>query len=154
MCKEAPVSPAQVDREALPMISLERRHVSNSSSSESEVLVNVSSFDSDLASSAPYALPVLLLDFLGSIGGSVRFKEDGFGGDSFFFLRFFSALYVRVQAVRESCYTYADVYCSAVAATFCMVPGRVYLHDVSMIVIGVEGAHQEEEDHLTTTWHV
>jgi hypothetical protein len=35
-----------------------------------------------------------------------------------------------------------------------MVPGRVYLHDVSMIVIGVEGAHQKEEDHLTTTWHV
>ena len=35
-----------------------------------------------------------------------------------------------------------------------MVPGRVYLHDVSMIVIGVEGAYQEEEDHLTTTWHV
>jgi hypothetical protein len=30
----------------------------------------------------------------------------------------------------------------------------IYLHDISMIVIGVEGAHyDEEEDHLTT-WHV
>jgi hypothetical protein len=31
----------------------------------------------------------------------------------------------------------------------------IHLHDVSMIVIRVEGAYQEEEeDHLTTTWHV
>jgi hypothetical protein len=29
---------------------------------------------------------------------------------------------------------------------FCMVIRRVYLHDVFMIVIGVEGAHQEEEE--------
>ena len=88
MCEEAPVSPAQVDGEALPRMSLERRHVSNSSSSVSEVLVDVSSSDSDLASSAPYALPVLLLDFLGLTGG-----EDSFREDSFFFLRFFSASY-------------------------------------------------------------
>ena len=83
------MSPAQVDREALPTMSFERRHVSISSSSESEILVNVSSSDSDLASSsAPYALPVFLLDFLGLTGGS-----GSFGDDSFFFLRFFSALY-------------------------------------------------------------
>jgi hypothetical protein len=30
----------------------------------------------------------------------------------------------------------------------------VCLHDVSMIVIGVEGADQGEENHLTTTWHL
>jgi hypothetical protein len=33
---------------------------------------------------------------------------------------------------------------SAVVATFCMVPGRVNLHDVSLMQIGVEGAHQED----------
>jgi hypothetical protein len=88
MCEEALVSPAQVDGEALLMKSLERRHVLNSSSSVSEVLVNVSSSNSNLASSAPYALPVFLLDFLGLTGGSGSFR-----GDSFFFLRFFLALY-------------------------------------------------------------
>jgi hypothetical protein len=66
-------------------MSLERQHVSNSSSSVSEVLVDVSSSDSDLASSALYALPVLLLDFLGLTGGSASFEEDGFRGDGFFF---------------------------------------------------------------------
>jgi hypothetical protein len=93
MCEEAPISPAQVDGEALPRMSLERRHVSNSSSSVSSVLVDVSSSDSDLASSAPYALPVFLLDLLGLTGGSGSFEGDGFGGDGFFFLRFFSASY-------------------------------------------------------------
>jgi hypothetical protein len=88
MCEEAPVSPAQVEGEALPRMSLERQHVSNSSSSVSEVLVDASSSDSDLASSAPYALPVLSLDFLGLTGGSGSFEGDGF-----FFLRFFSASY-------------------------------------------------------------
>jgi hypothetical protein len=88
MCEEAPVSPAQVEGEALPRISLERRHVSNSSSSVSEVLVDVSSSNSDLASLAPYALPVFLLDFFGLTGGL-----GSFGGDGFFFLRFFSTSY-------------------------------------------------------------
>ena len=82
-----------MDGEALPMMSLERRHVSNSSSSVSEVLVNVSSSDSNLASSALYALLVLLSDLLDLTGGLVSLKEDGFRGDGFFVLRFFLALY-------------------------------------------------------------
>jgi hypothetical protein len=30
----------------------------------------------------------------------------------------------------------------------------IYLHDVSMIVIGEEGAHYDEEEDPLTTWHV
>jgi hypothetical protein len=45
-------------------------------------------------------------------------------------------------------------YLCAVIALY-MAIRVIYLHDVSMIVIGEEGAHyDEEEDHLTTTWHV
>ena len=54
-------------------------------------------------------------------------------------------LYVTVQAVREGCYAYAGVCCSAVLATFCIVPGRVYLHDVSLMYTCVESAYRTEE---------
>jgi hypothetical protein len=51
-----------------------------------------------------------------------------------------------VQAVRENAvHKLMCIVVSAVMTTFCMVIRRVYLHDVFMIVIGVEGAHQEEE---------
>jgi hypothetical protein len=48
--------------------------------------------------------------------------------------------------VRESCYVYADVYCSAVLATFCMEFGRFYLHDVSLMYTRVESAYKREEE--------
>jgi hypothetical protein len=61
---------------------------------------------------------------------------------------------VRVRAVRESCFVYAYVYLCAVVIALYRAIRVIYLHDVSMIVIGVEGAHYDEEDHLTATWHV
>jgi hypothetical protein len=57
-------------------------------------------------------------------------------------------LNVTVQAVRESCYAYADVsiVLSAVVIALCRAIRVVCSNDVSMIVLGVEGADQGEEE--------
>jgi hypothetical protein len=51
-----------------------------------------------------------------------------------------------VQAVRESCYAYANVYYSAIVIALYRAIRVVCLHNVSMIAIGVEGANQGEEE--------
>jgi hypothetical protein len=67
-------------------------------------------------------------------------------------------LLVTMQAVRESCYVYADVYCSVYCCGDRLLQGRaiikVCLHDVSLMYTCLESAHGVEGGAPgQRTWH-